>query len=173
MFCQTGKTQSLLQLLVLLGKKNGGSRTIAILHTTYRLTMRLVSAPISQWDVKFAGTWDSTLMEKSGWAFAQCRYGERHHHRFCQEGQVSADQRERKCSCLHVRCTFLFVEPSTNLACLRMDLFPIIFLCALGPEGCGHKEERIVGMSRQQPDQSHTHEGFRAPGDIGPGTLGH
>ena len=42
-------TQSPLQLLVLLGKKNGGSRTIAILHTTYRLTMRLVSAHISQW----------------------------------------------------------------------------------------------------------------------------
>ena len=37
-------TQS--QLLVLLGKKNGGSRTIAILHTTYALTMRLVSAHI-------------------------------------------------------------------------------------------------------------------------------
>ena len=34
-------TRSLLQLLVLLGKKNGGSRSIAILHTTYRLTMRL------------------------------------------------------------------------------------------------------------------------------------
>ena len=47
--------QSLLQLLVLLGKKNGGSRTIAILHTTYRLTMRLVSTHISQWDVMFAG----------------------------------------------------------------------------------------------------------------------
>ena len=54
-------TQSLLQLLVLLGKKNGGSRTIAILHTTYRLTMRLVSAHISQWDVNFAGKWDSAL----------------------------------------------------------------------------------------------------------------
>ena len=41
-------TQSLLHLLVLLGKKNEGSRTIAILHTTYRLTMRLVSAHIRQ-----------------------------------------------------------------------------------------------------------------------------
>ena len=57
-------TQSLLQLLVLLGKKNGGSRTIAILHTTYRLTMRLVSAHISQWDVNFAGKWDSALKGK-------------------------------------------------------------------------------------------------------------
>ena len=50
-------TQSLLQPQVLLDKKNGGSRTIAILHTTYRLTMRLASAHISQWDVKFAGKW--------------------------------------------------------------------------------------------------------------------
>ena len=32
-------------------------------------------------------------MEKSGWAFAQCVYGERYHHRLCPEGQVSADQR--------------------------------------------------------------------------------
>ena len=54
-------TQPPLQLLVLLGQENGGSRTIAILHTTYRLTMRLVSAHISQWDVKFAGKWDSAL----------------------------------------------------------------------------------------------------------------
>ena len=58
-------TQSLLQLFVLLGKKNGGSRTIAILHTTYRLTMRLVSAHISQWDVNFAGKWDSALKGNS------------------------------------------------------------------------------------------------------------
>ena len=58
-------TQSLMQLLVLLGKKNGGSRTIAILHTTYRLTMFLVSAHISQWDVKFAGKWDSALKGNS------------------------------------------------------------------------------------------------------------
>ena len=40
--------QSLLQLLVLLSKKNGGSRTIAILHSSHRLTMRLVSALISR-----------------------------------------------------------------------------------------------------------------------------
>ena len=58
-------TQSLSQLLVLLGKKNGGSRTIAILHTTYRLTMRLVATHSSQWDVKFAGKWDSALKGNS------------------------------------------------------------------------------------------------------------
>ena len=65
MFRQAGDTQSLLQLLILLGKKNGGSRTIAILHITYRLTMRLVSAHLSQWDVNFAGKWDSALKGNS------------------------------------------------------------------------------------------------------------
>ena len=44
----------------LVGKENGGSRTI-----TYRLTMRLISAHISQWDVKFAGKWDSALKGNS------------------------------------------------------------------------------------------------------------
>ena len=68
--------------------------------------------------------------------------------------QVSADQRKK--SWPHVGWTFLFGEPSTNLAFLRMDLFPIIFLCALRPEGFDHQEARIVGMSRQQPGQSHT-----------------
>ena len=58
-------TQPLLQFIVLLGKKNGRSRTIAILHTTYRLTMRLISAHISQRDVNFAGKWDSALKGNS------------------------------------------------------------------------------------------------------------
>ena len=58
-------TQSFLQLLVLLDKNSGGSRTIAILHTTYRFAVRLVSAHISQWDVKFAGKWDSALKGNS------------------------------------------------------------------------------------------------------------
>ena len=58
-------TQSLLQLLVLLDKKSVGSRTIAILHTTYRFAMLLVTAHISQWDVKFAGKWDSALKGNS------------------------------------------------------------------------------------------------------------
>ena len=46
-------------------RKMEGNRTIAILHTTDRLTMRLVSAHISQWDVKFAGKWDSALKGNS------------------------------------------------------------------------------------------------------------
>ena len=60
-------TQSLLQLLVLLGRKNGWSRTIAILHTTYRLTMRLVSAHISQWmsSLQVSGTLRSRVTQRS------------------------------------------------------------------------------------------------------------
>ena len=32
-----------------------------------------------------------------------------------------------------------------------------VFLCALRPEDLDHQEARILGMSGQQPDQSHTH----------------
>ena len=46
-------TQSLLQFL--LDKKNGGSRTIAILHTTCRLTMRLITAHITPMVCQFRG----------------------------------------------------------------------------------------------------------------------
>ena len=61
MFCQVGNTNSVtFGTFGLLGQENGRNRTIAILHTTYRLTMRLVvSAHISQWVVKFASMWDS------------------------------------------------------------------------------------------------------------------
>ena len=49
-------TQSLLQLLVLLGKNNGGSKNHRKTCTPRTaLTMRLVSAHISQWDVSSAG----------------------------------------------------------------------------------------------------------------------
>ena len=65
-FCQVGHTNSVnFTTFGLVGQENGGSRTIAILHTTYRLTMRLVSAHISQWDVNFAGKWDSALKGNS------------------------------------------------------------------------------------------------------------
>ena len=36
-----------------------------MLHTTYRLTMRSVSAPIIQWGVKFTGYWDSAFKGNS------------------------------------------------------------------------------------------------------------
>ena len=45
---------------------------------------------------------------------------------------------------LHVRWIFMFVEPSTNLACVRMALLPTNFLCALRPESGGHQKARIV-----------------------------
>ncbi len=47
--------------MVLLGKKNGGSRTIAILATFYRMLMRLLSDNISEWDTEEAGPWDTAL----------------------------------------------------------------------------------------------------------------
>ena len=106
-------------------------------------------------------------------AFAQCRYGERYHYQLCQEGQVSADQREREkfhgCTCAGLSC--LWSHQRTPLAC-GLLYSQSIFLCALRPEGCGHQAARIVGMSQQQLDQSHTHEGIRAPSDIGAGILG-
>ena len=53
--------QVLMQLMVLLGKKSGGSRTIAILATFYRLLMRLVAPTLTESDVTTAGPWDSAL----------------------------------------------------------------------------------------------------------------
>ena len=66
MFCQVGHSNSVtFATFGLVGQEKGGSRTIALLHTTYRLTMRLVPAHISQWDVKFAGKWDPALKGNS------------------------------------------------------------------------------------------------------------
>ena len=53
--------QTLLQLMVMLGKKNGGSRTIAILSTFYRLLMRILAPAITEWDLAKAGHWDSAV----------------------------------------------------------------------------------------------------------------
>ena len=111
-------------------------------------------------------------MEKSGWALAQCRYGERYHYRFCQEGQVSADQREffHGCACTGLSC---FWSPQRTSPTCGWLYSPSIFLCALRLEDLGHQEARIVGMSWKKTDQSHTHEGIRAPWDNGAGILGH
>ena len=46
-------------------RKMEGAEPSPSLHTTYRLTMRLVSAHISQWDVNFAGKWGSALKGNS------------------------------------------------------------------------------------------------------------
>ena len=56
-------------------------------------------------------------MDKSGWALAQCRFGERCHHRFCQEGQVSADRGEKfhGCACIGLSC--LWSHQRTSRTC--------------------------------------------------------
>ena len=47
--------QCLLNIMVLLGKPGGCSRTVAIIASFYRLLMRLVGGSIRQWDAKSAG----------------------------------------------------------------------------------------------------------------------
>ena len=53
--------QVLFQLLALLGKGNGGSRTITILSTSYRLLMRILSVYITAWTLHFVGPRPSGL----------------------------------------------------------------------------------------------------------------
>ncbi len=53
--------QSLINLVTLLGEKSGGSRTIAILSSFYRLALRLTGHVVDQWDVTTAGPWDSAV----------------------------------------------------------------------------------------------------------------
>ena len=66
LFCQVGNTNPVTFAVAgPVGQENGGCRPIAILHITNRRTMRLISANISQWDVNFAGKWDSVLKGKS------------------------------------------------------------------------------------------------------------
>ena len=57
-------------------------------------------------------------MEKSGWTVAQCGYGERYHHRLCQEGQVSADQRGKfhGCTCAGLSCLWSLQRTSLTFS---------------------------------------------------------
>ena len=66
--------QNLISMMVLLGKKNGGSSTIAILSTFYRLLMKLLSGHITEWDLKAAGHWDTAVRCSSALraAIARC-----------------------------------------------------------------------------------------------------
>jgi hypothetical protein len=57
--------QTLLNVMVLLGKKGGGSRTVAILATFYRLLMRMLGDEVTQWDERTAGHWDSAVRGSS------------------------------------------------------------------------------------------------------------
>ena len=75
---------------------------------------------------QFLQGYGNANMEKSGWAFAHFGHGERYPHRLCQEGHS-----QLKFHKLHVRWTFLFVEPSTTpLARGWIDSQPS-FLCSL------------------------------------------
>ena len=78
-------------------------------------------------------------MEKSGWAFAQFGHGKRYHHRFCQEGQVSTDQRGKFHGCTCAGCSCLWSHQRTLPACGWIYSQPI-FLCSLRPESFGHQE---------------------------------
>ena len=72
-------------------------------------------------------------------ALAQRKHGERHHNRFCQESQVSVDQKEKN-SWVRGRWIFWFVF------CLRMFFSHSVFLCEgirppceIGAEILGHR----------------------------------
>lgn len=54
-------TSELLNLMVLLGKKSGGSRTIAILGSFYTLLMKLMQDNVTDWDAAKAGKWDTAF----------------------------------------------------------------------------------------------------------------
>ena len=104
---------------------------------------------------------------KDGWALAQLGHGEGHHHRFCQESQVSTDQRGK----FH-GCTCAGLSRLWNLICLRMDLFPTNFSVFVATREPCHQVARIVGMSWKQTDQSRTHERIRPLCDTGAEVLG-
>ena len=57
--------QELLNILTLLGKKLGGSRTIAIMASIYRAFMKHSGLTIREWDVKEGHHWDSALAGSS------------------------------------------------------------------------------------------------------------
>ena len=88
---------------------------------------------------QFLQGYGNANMEKSGWAFAQCGYGERYHHRLCQEGQVSADERGEfhGCTCAELSC--FWSHQRISLACRWIYSQPT-FLCTLRSESLGHQE---------------------------------
>ena len=57
--------QELLNVLGLLGKKHGGSRTIAIMASFYRALMKFFCPRIREWDLKESHFWDSALSGSS------------------------------------------------------------------------------------------------------------
>ena len=61
----TVPVQELLNILGLLGKKNGGSRTIAIMASYYRALMKFFCPTIRAWDIAKEHHWDSALAGSS------------------------------------------------------------------------------------------------------------
>ena len=57
--------QELLNVLGLLGKKLGGSRTIAIMSSIYRAFMKHAGLEIREWDAKAGHHWDSAMAGSS------------------------------------------------------------------------------------------------------------
>ena len=57
--------QDLLNVLCLLGKKSGGSRTIAIMASFYRALMKYFCPMIRDWDVDKVKFWDALLAGNS------------------------------------------------------------------------------------------------------------
>jgi len=65
--------QELLNILTLLGKKSGGSRTIAIMASFYRALMKFFCPEIRAWDAEAASFWDSALAGSSSLQAAVAR----------------------------------------------------------------------------------------------------
>ena len=57
--------QCLVNLMCLLGKRKGGSRTVAIMASYYRLLVRVLGHVIVAWDEAAAGPWDSAVKGSS------------------------------------------------------------------------------------------------------------
>ena len=53
--------QTLMNFMALLGKKNGGSRAIAIMGTFYRVLMKMLGQDVAEWVQEEAGHWDTAI----------------------------------------------------------------------------------------------------------------
>ena len=74
---------------------------------------------------KFLQGYGNANVGKSGGASAEHGHGERYHYRLCKRAR---SQLIKEGNFMAARALdFLFVEPSMNLTCLRMDLFPANF----------------------------------------------
>ncbi len=63
--CMALPMDALLNLLSLLGKKGGGSRTVATMASFYRLLLRVAGDDVADWDADKAGHWDTAIAGSS------------------------------------------------------------------------------------------------------------